>query len=281
MNPIKKALEEVKYRIPRQLLEKVFVDGSSFWRGATRSGADEQMLNLVIRPRVMVDCNLVGGTEVMISLSGLEQQKPNQWSTVIHIPKERTNGRSITTVLYVGFYDSNYGSAYAAAGIGGAGGYGGLNGVNSTDNSAMASSLASVVDSMDKIPFVASTRAELISENTILVKDPVLISPNAMLRCVLAEDENLSNIPLRAYREFSKLVEFAVKSYIYKELVIEVDVGELRYGQQLGAFKDVYTGYADAEQNYQDQLDIWQRVRLMSDHESMANHLRLLIGTQR
>jgi hypothetical protein len=281
MNIIKKALEEVKYRIPKQLLEKVFVDGSSFWRGAPKAAVDEQILNLVIRPRVMKDCDIVGGTETFIPLYGLEQVKPQDWLTIIHIPKDRTNGRSITTVLDVSFYNSTAMANYLGTGAINSGVYSNLTGYSPTDNSAMASLLSSVVNAMDKVPLVASTRAELIAENTIMVKDGLVIAMNAFARCILAEDENLNNIPITAYREFAKLVEFAVKSYIYKELIILVDVGELRYGQQVGAFKDVYMSYSDAEQNYQDQLDIWQKVRLMADHESYARYLRLLIGPQR
>src|SRR5258708_5967832 len=63
MNPITKALAEVKYRIPPEVLHTVFVNRLERWRDTPKS-IEDQLLNLVVRPRVMVDCNLVGGTQI-------------------------------------------------------------------------------------------------------------------------------------------------------------------------------------------------------------------------
>jgi len=98
----------------------------------------------------------------------------------------------------------------------------------------------------------------------------------------LANDENMSNIQIRSYPDFFKLVEFAVKSYIYNELIIQVDTAELRYGQAVGAFKDVLTSYSDAESNYQDFLsNTWRKVAFMNDATQMQRLLKLMIGTNR
>lgn len=282
MNPIKKALDEVKYRIPRQLLERVFIDGSAAWRAGPKATLDEQILNLVIRPRVMVDCNLVGGTQAIIPLEGLTHQKPMDWITVIHIPKDRTDGRTINSVLDVMFFSSAAMTGYANSGLAGMGLMGGTSGYSAVENSAMSSALSSVVGAMDKIPMVSTSRVQLISENTIMIKDGIALAPNSYLRCVLAEDENLSGLQLRSYRYFAKLVEYAVKAYLYNELVILVDTAELRYGQAVAAFKDVFMGYADAEANYQDYLtNTWEKVAFMNDHESHLRYLKLIIGGQR
>lgn len=282
MNPLKKAVDEVKYRIPRQLLERVFIDGSYAWRSGPKASLDEQIMNLVIRPRVMVDCQLIGGTQAMIPLEGLEQQKPMDWVTVIHIPKDRTDGRTINSVLDVAFYSSSAMTGYANAGAAGMGMLGGSSGYSAVENSAMTSALASVVGSADKIPMVSTSRVQLIAENTIMIKDGVMLAPNSFLRCVLADDDNLSGLQLRSYHAFAKLVEYAVKAYIYNELVILVDTAELRYGQAVAAFKDVFMGYADAEVNYEDYLkNTWEKTAFMNDNESLKRFIKLLIGGQR
>lgn len=282
MNPIKKALDEVKYRIPRQLLERVFIDGSAAWRAGPKSTLDDQILNLVIRPRVMVDCNLVGGTQAIIPLEGLTHQKPLDWITVIHIPKDRTDGRTINSVLDVMFFSSAAMTGYTTSGLAGMGMMGGTSGYSAVENSAMSSALSSVVGAMDKIPMVSTSRVQLISENTIMIKDGIALAPNSYLRCVLAEDENLSGLQLRSYRYFAKLVEYAVKAYLYNELVILVDTAELRYGQAVAAFKDVFMGYSDAEANYEDYLtNTWEKVAFMNDQESYLRYLKLAIGGQR
>lgn len=282
MNPVKKALDEVSFRIPPQLLQRVFINGSFAWRAGPKSSLEEQIMSLVIRPRVMVDCNLVGGVQTIISLEGLEQQRPMDWVTVIHIPKDRTDGRTINSVLDVAFYSSAAVAGYSNSGVAGQGMLGGSTGYNSVENTAMVSALASVVGAADKIPMVSTARVQLIAENTIMIRDSVMLAPNSFLRCVLAEDENLSGLQLRSYHAFSKLVEYAVKAYIYNQLVILVDTAELRYGQAVAAFKDVYMGYADAEANYQDYLkNVWEKVAFMNDSTTFLRLTKLLIGGQR
>ena len=101
MNPITKAINEVKYRIPKQILEKVFIDGSKYYRSTMAATIDEQIETLVLRPRVLVDCNMLGGELTMVPLDGLTQERPLQYTTVIHIPSSRLHGRTINSALNV------------------------------------------------------------------------------------------------------------------------------------------------------------------------------------
>lgn len=282
MNPITLAINHVKYTIPMALLEKVFINGSFGWRAGPKSSIDDQILNLVIRPRVMMNCDLVGGVQAVISLEGLNQVRPENWITIIHIPKDRTDGRTITAVLDVSYYSAASIAGYGNAGAAGIGAFGGPTGFNEVENSAMVSALTSVVGAMDKIPMISTARVSLIAENTIMIKDGVILSPNSFARVMLANDENLSNLQIRSYPDFFQLVEFAVKAYIYNELVITVDTAELRYGQALGIFKDILSSYSDAEANYQTFLaETWKKVAFMNDHETYTRLLKLMIGGQR
>lgn len=282
MNPIKKAISEVRYRIPRDILEKVFIDGSTYYRSTIRSTVDEQIESLVIRPRVLVDCNLVGGTQAMIPLDGLPQERPLNYTTVIHIPKDRTRGLSINSALSVGFFNSAAVASYAGSGVPGMGSYNTGIGQWGTDSSAMMGAAAGVMAAFDKIPMTSTSQVQLIAENTILIRDGINIPSNSFLRCVLANDENLSALPLRSYRHFSNLVEYAVKAYIYNELIITMDAGELRYGQNLGMFKEIVSSYSDANQNYLDSLrDNFEAVMLMSDSPTYQRFLKLAIGGNR
>lgn len=282
MSPIKKAIMEVRYRIPPQLLEKVFVDGGQFWRATGRSSIEDQIETLVIRPRVLVDCNMVGGVEVMIPLEGLEQIRPMEWTTVIHIPKERTRGKSINSVLNVNFFNSAAISGYVGAGVVGMGTMGSANGFSGSDNSAMTAAASGVMSAFDKIPMTSTSRVDLIAENTILVSDGINLPNNSFLRCILANDEDLSGLQLRSYPFFCNLVEYAVKAYIYNQLIITIDTGELYYGQNLGAFKEVVSSYADANQNYIDYLrDVMQPVFVHQDPMQSIRFMKLLLGGNR
>ncbi len=279
MNAILKAIAECKYRIPREILEKVFINGSQYFRPTLQATVEHQIETLVIRPRVLVDCNLIGGIQALIPLEGLPFEMPYQYTTVIHIPKSRTQGRSINSVRNITFFN--------AAAVGGM--YGGAigagnspNGYNGVDGSAAMSAAAAVMSSFDKIPQTSTSRVSLIAENTVLVNDAILLPSNSFLRCILENDDNLNNLPLRSYRYFSNLVEFAVKAYIYNALVIAMDAGELRYGQNLGAFKEIVLGYADANQNYQDYLkDKIEATLFMSDEASYSRFIKMMVGGMR
>jgi len=54
MNPITKALDEVTMRIPKQILEKVFIEPSQGWRNVPANNVKELIKQKVIHPRVLV-----------------------------------------------------------------------------------------------------------------------------------------------------------------------------------------------------------------------------------
>lgn len=264
MGPLSKCIDEVKFRIPRAILEAVFIKRAQHWR-LTPASLDEHILNEVVRPRVLVDCNLVGGTEVFIPLDGVPLERSNDYTTVYRIPKDKTQGRSIMSVLNITFSDPTKVSSYGVA----AGAH----------NSIMMQAGQAVMDAMGNMPVTSTAYVQLIGENVVMVRDTVVLPANIYLRCLLENDENMSHLQLKSYRDFSKLVEYAVKAYIYNEYVIPMDMGELYGGQALGRFKEIIDSYADAEELYQDFLrDKWQKVSLMNDREQHTRFLRLMMG---
>ena len=282
MNPITKAINEVKYRIPKQILEKVFIDGSKYYRSSMAASIDEQIETLVLRPRVLVDCNLIGGVIDLVPLDGLTQERPMQYTTVIHIPSSRLQGRTINSALNVSFFNSAAIAGYASAGVMGMGSFQGGTSSYGTDNSATMGAAAGVMSAFDKIPMVSTSRVKLIAHNTICVFDGVNIPANSYLRCILSYDDQMSALPMRAYRHFSQLVEYAVKAYIYNELVVDIDAGELKYGQTLGVFKSIVEGYSDANQNYADHLsNVLEAVLFMADEQQYLRYVKLVTGSNR
>lgn len=277
MDAIRKAISEVKFRIPKAILEKAFITRITNWRQPSEYNLDDQILNLVLRPRVLVDCNIVGGQQALIPLEGLAIERPDARTQVIHIPKARTQGRSIVSVLHVAFLSQAQLASYAGTlTMGSSGAY------DPSENSAAMGAAVGMLAALDKIPITTSANVHLVAENTILIRDVFSTPQNAYLRCMLANDENLNNLQIRSYLAFSKLVEYAVKSYIYNTLVIEVDTAELQGGQALGIFKTVMESYQDAEQNYQDYLkEHWTQIAVMNDPMAYARILKLTIGGHR
>lgn len=264
MNAIQKAIDDIKFIIPRTILETVFIKKELAWRN-TPVNIDAQILIEVIRPRVLVDCNLVGGSEVLISLQGLSAERTNQYTSVYRIPKERSQGRSIISVLNI-----TYADPYAADNVGMATGCG---------VSSMMTAAQGMLDSQGAIPLVSSASVQLIGENVVMVRDTSMLPANVYLRCVIAHDDNMNHLQLRSYKPFSKLCEFAVKAFIYNEYVIKMDQGELYGGQQLGRFKEIVDSYSDAEELYQEHLrDKMQKVLFMNDRETYHRYMKGFIG---
>lgn len=267
MNIISKALNEVSYRIPGQILKEVFTEKTYRWRDAPLS-VEEQITNKVIRPRVLTDCNLVGGTEAFIPLEGIEGQMIDNFTTVYRISKEKTQGRSIMSVLSVSF------TTQSLAGASGA-----LSGIRPDSVTPQGLAGMAVMDSFTPIPLTSTARVSLIGENTIMIRDTSPVISSAYIRCVLGNDENLANIQMRAIQPFCKLVELAVKSYVYNESIIKIGMAQLSGGQDLGKYKEIVESYADSEEMYQEFLTkTWAAVSVFNDTQSWTRLLKLQVG---
>jgi hypothetical protein len=269
MNILVKAIDEVKYRIPQEILNIAFIETTQNWRGAPVS-IDDIIMNKVIRPRVLVDTNIVGGQHVMIPLDGLPMRKVDQYAIVYEIPPESINYRTIISVLSVNYlpYNSAYTSAGYSYGLGVAG--------NSSD---LLSAASRVADSVSSIPVVSNATVELIGYNTVMIRDPVRLSQMYQLRCIVGNEENLNNISVRSHLHFCKLVELAVKAYIYNTLIIKIDQAYLTGGQELGSVKSYVDNLADSNENYDTYLrDVVQGVMFMNDVTSYNRFIRSMIS---
>lgn len=270
MNPIVKSIDDLKFRIPREILNEVFVNKTYGYRG-TPTGLDEQILTQVIRPRVLVDCNLVGGTEALISMEGVPNERPDVYVTVYHVPKDRTQGRSIMSVLNVSYMSPSM-MALAPA----------VQGFKPCSITPPLMAGQAMMDAMSPMPSTSTAKVQIIAENTLMIRDTAPPVGYAYVRCVLADDENMSHIQMRSIPAFCKLVELAVKSFVYNESIINLDKGQLYGGHDLGKFKEIIDGYSDAEQMYQEYLEQkWQGVAFMNDRESFERFVKLGIGAYR
>lgn len=267
MLALTKAIDEVKFRIPRQILETVFSQPSVNWKQKPVP-VEESILSLVVRPRVLVDCDLVGGTEVFISLEGIVPDRPEDYLSVYRIPKTLTQNRSILSVLNISFNDPTRIAGHMA--------------VAQHQATAMLQAGAAMMDAHSPMPMTSTAQVQLIGENVVMVRDTVLLPDNVFLRCRLANDSQLSHLQLRSYRAFSKLVELAVKSYIYNQYVVQMDMGQIKGGMMIGKFKEIIDGYADSEELYQTYLsEKWEKISFMNDQETYTRFLRLQVGGYR
>jgi hypothetical protein len=267
MTPISKALDEIKNRIPQEILELIF-NNRNWASKKIPISIDEQILIKVIRHRVMVDCNLVGGIEMRVPMDGIPMEQTADYTVVFRVPKEKTQGRSIMSVLNLTFSDPHAISNFGTSSLSG--------------NSAMLNLAQGLIDSHGAMPNASTARCQLIGENVVMVSELYLMPANCYLRCILANDSQLSHLQLRSYPYFSELCVRAVKAYIYNNHIIKLDMGEIRGGTSIGAFKTIIESYADQDELYREYLEKdWRRVAAMNDGETWERMLRSRVGGNR
>jgi hypothetical protein len=264
MDAIRKAVSTVNFSIPKALLQRTFID-TYRQIGLQSLSVDAQIESLVIRARVLQDCNLLGGVRATIPLEGLAYDVIDKLTVVMRIPKNMTQGRSIMSVQSVNYVDMASMAGYAGFGTGA------FNGAQAArENTELNVLMTSLM---------AANDVKLIAENTIMIKDGYRLAESGFLTCTLTNDENLANISPRSIPNFAQLVVLAVKSYIYNSLIIDVDVGQLQAGFQIGMFKTVLDGYSDSEEAYQDYLNnVWAKVAFMNDSTAYGNFIRATMG---
>lgn len=270
MLALKKAVDEIKWSIPRDILNEVFIPKSFSIRN-TPVGLDEQILSLVIRPRVMVDADLVGGTEAFVNLEGVPAQRLDAYLTVYNIPKDRTQGRSITAVTSVSFLSASMITSVP-----------GFQLFNPCTVSPMLQAGQAVFDAMNSVPVTSTAKVRLVGENTILIQDSMPPAGHGFVRCTIANEENLGNIQMRYVPLFAEMCVEACKAFIYNEYIITMDRGVLSGGQELGKFREIVENYADANQIYRDMVkQKWQKAAFMNDREKMTRFVKLQVGGYR
>lgn len=271
MGILQKAVEEIKYRIPFNILTAAFnVPSEDGWRAAPVS-LDELILSKVIRPRVITDTNLVGGETVMVALEGLMPSYVDNYTRVVIIPGDRINHRNIMSVLSAHYlpYGYSFNNINAPAAVAG---YGSVNDVTNAAHRVM--------NSFSSLPPLSSAMCQLVGNNTVLLRDNLYITNIYSIRCVIANDENLENINPRSWHIFCRLCELAVKSYIYNVLVLKMGSAYLLGGQELGTFKDIVDEYRECEELYQVFLrEKIQKVNFMNSTDSYSKHIRLMMNS--
>lgn len=267
MNAIQVCLNMLRFKIPERILQEAFLERSRQWR-VTGLNIDEAIRNQVIRPRVLVDCNLHGGTHHWVGLEDVPYERTDDYTSVYRIPKSKTQNRSIIAVLNVTFTDALRANAFGVTG--------------GCDASTEMQAAQAAMDAHANIPQTSTARVQLIAENTVMVRDSMVLPPNVYLRCILANDENMSHLQLRSFPDFVQLCEYAVKSYIYNKLIIDIDIGQIQAGQQIGKIKEIVESYADQEQLYTEYLlTRFAKVLFQNDDENMHRLQKLIIGGYR
>lgn len=268
MNAIQKALKDIRTHIPKEILERTFLEQNMSAFGGRHNfqplSLDQRIREAVIDAIVLPDCSLVGGAEVTIPLSAVQPEYINSYNLVYRVPKSLTQQRSIIRVLHITFGD---------------GGIMGAMNLGLQGRSALLDKAQGLIQSRTTIPIVSTANVELIGENVVLVRENIQMPGNPYLRCVIEDDAELSNFQPSALLVFGKLCVLACKSHIYNTINISLDQAQLSGGMALGRFREMVDSYSDAQEQYDTLFEErWRKISLMADPVQHDRHLRMLTG---
>lgn len=274
MNLVTKAVRDAQWAIPREILRVAYLD-SSISHALSRYhqspiSLDEAIKDTTIVPRVIVDCNVVGGQTVVIDVRGLVPMEVDNHNYIYQIPADRVGNRTILSVLSGSYYQSGLLSANA---------YGSVPAMIPRAGSELTSTNAKAFDSRGNLPVLSTSDCKVVGHNVIMVRNQLRTPGIVQFRCIVEHEESLGDISILASPQFSKLCTFAVKSFIYNELVIGLDRGRIERGHEIGAFKSIVDGYSDAEENYWTYLtEEWAGVAIHSDRLTYNDLLAIQIN---
>ena len=263
MNALLYAINEIRAQIPTEIIHAaMMIDEPEVT--AKLTSLDDKLLNKVIKKRVLLDANIVGGIETILPLS--QPSYYDQYYTIYNVPPEATNNREIISVLSIAFMPASGYFGQTATDFGTAGGYsnGNFNG-NHQSNPVMGVARR-IGDAASISGALSNAHIELVAYNTILIYANYRAVASFGVRVILENETNLNNIQPRSYKGLSLLCVLAAKSYIYGKLIIPINSGYLAGGQDLGIFKSLIENYSSAEEEYRTYLrEQWAATAYMND----------------
>ena len=273
MNAIINAIKEIHFNIPEEVINLAFLE--NYYRVNTILSVDEIIMAKLIRPKILVDCNLVGGVDINVPFDStmikpVDNNNTNKF--IIEVPKTLTNGCSIVTVgnilatsaLYTTSGYSNIGNTW-------------YNGFNNFNVSPALSAGMKVMNSVSDLNIIQTSRTEVIGENIILVEEPTQLMYGGIIKCTVENSKNLENINPRSYISFGDLVVIAAKAYIYNKLRIKIDKGFVLGGHEVSSIKDTIDEYSDAANMYKEELVKWRKIAFLNNNISKAAYIRSML----
>jgi len=277
MNALLYAINEINSKIPREILhEALCADEPASTVNLT--SIDDKILRKILKKRVLIDANIVGGIETTIPLNNIAPSYFEHYYTVYQIPPDLTNNKEIISALSIAFMPAN---GY----FGNVGGYG----MGSLPNNSSVGGFQTfnpVMNVADRIGNAAASMGtlsnahiEIVSYNTLLIYAHFRTLTSFGVRVILENDSNLNNIQPRSYKNLSKLCILGTKMYIYNKMIVALNSGYLSGGQELGVFKSIIESYSSAEEDYETFLrEIWAPTAFINDTTRYNRYLGSMIS---
>ena len=258
-NPIEFAYNKLSKTIPMQILETCFFDTSEN-KTDNAKNLYQRIREEVIDPIVMSDLNTLGGKVIPLDILPGWMNKISPRLTIIRIPKNFTQNRTINNV-----YSTTFGvSAISNLEVG----------VANNASSQVLGAAKRVFNSGMQVPYVSTANVTVHPENVIEVRDHTSLPTRVQCKVRLNYDENFTDLQQPFWIRFAELCGLALKAYIYTKLIVQMDRAFLQGGVEMGRMSAKVEEWSDAEETYQDTLhEKWQRLLTMNDPRAKNSHI--------
>ena len=245
MNNSQYVINNIKSSIPLEILQMCFLPTREL--SLFPASLDSLIKQTIIINKVSVDCNMIAGEETNISLIGIPFEQV-QGGLIVRIGFGPTNGRVISSALSVNY--GNFANAYGGA---------------------------TIASALSAPQYISETRVQLVGENIIYIEGYVVLN-FASLRCILMDDAEFNNLPVRLLQEIVTLCVLATKAYIYNTMTIKLGSGVIVQGVDYGRIKEIVDSYSDANADYHTELTTnWFAMRTMADHVAYTKLIRMQV----
>jgi len=273
MTPISVAVQRAMREIPREILQQAFnakrydpTRQDRYFDNVDSISLDEKIRELVIDGRVAIDCNLVGGTEILLPMRDADREYIDSWNIIYRFPPHALGNRKISTV-----HELIYGLTQGLAGSTATG--------FDSRNSGILKDVRNIIRATNGVAMMGTAYVQLLNHNTVLVNDSNQVMGDAALRCTVSHEPNFNDIKQPYYRDFGEMVVLAVKAHVYNTLVIDLDEGFIRGGATLGRVREIIDGYADANTMYNEFVDVkWAKLAILMDPDKYRKVMKMSMG---
>lgn len=263
MNITDYALNEVTRRIPPQILAKVSATTDTL--GMPTSPL-EYIKDNVLNCRVMVDVNIIGGRQLMISTEAASKIQQLDTTSLYTFPDSAFLGNRLVAVI-------DFGSMFVGSGCCGTGcdTYTGYEACTSGSGIyGRASEYAKKMTAGQTIRSVGgSIYHRKVGSNSmaLLFTDT---PPDGWFTVIISHDEHLADMAPRTAMYLADMLTEATKAMIYNDHVLTIGQADASRGYVLNDIPDIIRGYDGAEEKYQELRNGYGAVAFANDPERMG-----------
>ena len=276
MSAINFALNEVRHRIPKEILNLLFkqnqgVFSNDLWNSV--ANAQTQSMDALIKSKVIYDrvnpmCQLVGAEEVFIPLDGVPRKVLKNRERIYTIPPELLAGKEIISALAAYYYDIDNGTFQSM-------GPGFLDG----NGLSLADRMTRLNKNQGRTTLIDNVDLKVVGKTSIAVRSGTFTALPMCVRVLLSSDKEMSHIKGKAKLDYAELVVLATMAYIYNNLNIPMDRGTVISGVSNNRIREVVDNYSDADERLREYYnEYWGKVSFMNDRNRMNNFVNDLFG---